>query len=846
VKPPAPNRFRFFLLGTAHTGVYAGSIMPRRAFLLCPLLLAASTAVFAAPTTLAGMFPLQWNGATGRLSLTIPDPEAQFLLLDTLREGVGANDLGLDRGQVGETRLVQWYRSGDKMLLIQPNLMYRSTSSNPDEQASVADSFARSVLWGFKILSEGSAGSVTPGSVTIDATDFFLHDIHGVAAQLVQSRQGPYHLDAQRSAIEPETLKDFPRNTEVESLLTFTDDSPQPPGKLIGTVTPDPRYVTVEEHVSLIALPPPGYRPRAFDPRAGYFPVSYRDYSAPLGEPMDKLFIIRHRLEKKDPGAKLSDPVQPIVYYVDRGAPEPIRSALIEGASWWSAAFEAAGFRNAFIVKELPEGADPEDIRYNIIDWVDRSTRGWSYGASVVDPRTGEILKGVVTLGSLRARQDFLIAEALLAPYKNPHATPEETKAEQAEALSMVLQRIRQLAAHETGHTLGLAHNFAASTIAPGTSVMDYPHPMITLDADGKPDVSHAYAVGVGAWDKAAIAYGYTQFPAGTDVQAALDTMIDEDVAHGLIYLTDEDARPLGSASPRAHLWDKGADPAAELTRLLAVRKAALARFGPDVIQPGAPMATLEEALVPLYLLHRYQTEAAAKEIGGLEYRYNMRGGPQQGPQMVPAAEQERALQAVLATLDPATLTLPENILQLIPPRPPGYPRTDEDFAGRTGLTFDAQGAVAEAANLTDSLLFEPTRATRLVQYHSRDASQPGLAAVLHQVMQATWYAPVPEGQQAETQRTVQTSVLTHLLALSASPEASPQARAVAAAQVMELKSSLVGRVSSDQPAVAAHCGEALRTIDAWQKNPNAFQFPKVLQAPPGQPIGSGDDAILY
>jgi hypothetical protein len=820
--------------------------MPPRNSLLCLLLLYAPVTLFAgAPTpsrgTLPGLFPLQWNGSTGRLLLTIPDPKAQFLLLDTLREGVGANDLGLDRGQVGETRLVEWYRSGNKMLLIAPNLMYRSTSANSDEQASVADSFARSTLWGFKIESEAS-----DGSVTVDATEFFLHDIHGVAAQLVQARQGAYHLDPQRSAVEPETLKNFPRNTEVESLLTFTDDSPEPPAKLIGTVTPDPHYVTVQEHFSLIALPPPGYQPRAFDPRSGYFPSGYRDYSAPLGEPMDKLFIIRHRLEKKDPGARLSDPIQPIVYYVDRGAPEPIRSALIEGASWWDAAFEAAGFRNAFIVKELPEGADPEDIRYNIIDWVDRSTRGWSYGASVVDPRTGEILKGVVTLGSLRARQDFLIAEALLAPYKTAHATAAETKAEQAEALSMVLQRIRQLAAHETGHTLGLAHNFAASTIAPGTSVMDYPHPMITLDADGKPDVTHAYTVGVGAWDKAAIAYGYTQFPTGTDVHAALNTMIDKGIAHGLVYLTDEDARPLGSASPRAHLWDNGADPAAELTRLLAVRRAALARFGPDVIQPGAPMATLEEALVPLYLLHRYQTEAAAKKIGGLEYRYNVRGGPQSGPILMPPAAQEKALKAVLSTLDPETLTLPENILQMIPPRPPGYSRTEEDFSGHTGLTFDAQGAVAAAANLTNSLLFEPTRATRLVQYHSRDAAQPGLADLLHQVMQATWYAPVPAGAMAETQRTVQTSVLAHLLALSVSQEASEQARAVAASQVMELKSRLAGQMYPDHPEVAAHCADALRTIDAWQKNPAAFQAPKVLEAPPGQPIGSGDNAIIY
>ena len=789
---------------------------------------------------LDGLFPINWDAKAGKLTLEISAFDKDFLLLDSLPAGVGFNDistrnavLGLDRGQLGQSRVVRFYRSGNKVLLIERNLAYRAVGDNPDAKIAVAQSFAESVVWGFKVDSEAD------GKVTVDATDFFLRDAHGVADTLKAAKQGTYKLDPARSAIAFEDAKNFPRNTEVEAVLTFTTDDARP-GAMIRSVTPDAHAVTVREHISLIALPEPGYTPRAYDPRAGYFPFSYRDATAPLGSPNDIHLITRHRLIKKDPSAAVSEPVQPIIYYVDRGAPEPIRSALVEGASWWAQAFEAAGFRNAFQVKVLPEGADPMDVRYNMIQWVHRSTRGWSYGEGVVDPRTGEIIKGQVTLGSLRARQDYLIAEALLAPYepgKDFHGKPDP------EIEQMVLARIRQLAAHEVGHTLGLAHNFAASAIAPGTSVMDYPHPIITLDASGRPDLSHAYTTGIGSWDKVAITYGYAQFKPGTDEHAQLDAGMRAATDRGFYFITDEDARPTGSAHPHAHLWDNGPDSAEELTRMLRVRAAALQRFGENAIQPGAPLSSLEDTLVPLYLLHRYQTEAAAKEIGGLEYRYYLRGDGQSSQKIVSGADQRKALAAVLATLDPQALTLPESLLAVLPPRPPGYGRTQESFPAQTGLTFDPQGAVAAAANLTASLLFDPERASRLVEYHSRDSSVPGLQDVIQATLEATWYAARLPGQAGETQFTVEHAVLRSLLALAANEEASPEAQEAAKAEVMLLKTWLAANKGvRSESAAGAHWQAALDTIEQFSKDPKKFVTTPALPTPPGQPIGDDED----
>jgi Met-zincin/Domain of unknown function (DUF5117) len=777
-----------------------------------------------------GFFPLYWEPKAGKLLLEIPSFDKDFLYLDQLPYGIGSNDLGLDRGQLGSGVVVHFMRSGNKVLLLQPNLAFRSSSSDPDERAAVQQSFAESVLFGFKVEAEEADGQ--GGHVLVDASDFFLQDPHGVAERLMQAKQGAYKLDPTRSAILPESTRNFPRNTEVEALLTFTSDAPS--GSYIADVTPNPHAVTVRERHSLIELPGPGYTPRAYNPNAGFFSAGYRDYSAPLGAPLDQLFIARHRLQKKDPSATMSDPIEPITYYVDRGAPEPIRTALVEGASWWNQAFEAAGYRNAFRVEVLPEGADPMDIRYNMIQWVHRYTRGWSYGEGVTDPRTGEIIKGQVTLGSLRGRQDFMIAQGLLDPYLDGAPLPTDNALR-----AMVLARLRQLAAHEVGHTLGLEHNFAASSLGQGTSVMDYPHPLITLDSNGKPDLSHAYAVGIGAWDKVAITYGYAEFPADKESADLAEVLLNAQ-KQGLYFVTDDDARPLGSAHPHAHLWDNGPDPAAELDRVLAVRAAALERFGLNAIPVGTPVSQLADVLVPLYLMHRYQTEAAAKEIGGLDYRYALRGDGQEVTAIVSPADQRKALAAVLRTLAPEMLTLPEPLLRLLPPVSPGYPRTRESFAAFTGLAFDPVAAAASAADLTLALLFDPQRASRLVEYHARDAGNPGLDEVLNSVLKATWQAPRASGLAAETQSAVESATLESLLGLAASNQASPEARAIARFTVTALKTQL--SAASPLPRERqAHRAAALARIAEFERDPAKFVPAPPVEAPPGMPIG-GDD----
>ncbi|MFA5668885.1 MAG: zinc-dependent metalloprotease [Balneolaceae bacterium] len=765
-----------------------------------------------------GYFDYYFDEDNDKLWLKVDKLNTEFLYANYLAAGVGSNDIGLDRSQQGGQRVVYFERRGPKLMMIQPNLDYIANSDNELEKKSVREAFASSILYGFKIEAEEG------GSYLIDLTPFLMQDAHNVTGRLQRSGEGSYKLDNSRSSLYKEGTFNFPKNTEFETMLTFTGNNP---GREVRSVVPDPTAITVRQHHSFVELPDANYTPREFDPRGGFFATSYQDYATPIGTPMTKRFINRHRLEKKNPEAAMSEAVKPIVYYLDNGTPEPVRTALLDGARWWNQAFEAAGYKDAFQVKVLPDDAHPLDIRYNVINWVHRSTRGWSYGGSVTDPRTGEIIKGNVLLGSLRVRQDYMIAQGLLAPF-------EDGNEPDPRMLDMALARIRQLSAHEVGHTLGIFHNFAAS-VSDDASVMDYPHPKVTIK-NGKLDISNAYKEGIGEWDKVTVAFGYQDFPKGVDEKAALNKILEDATANGLKFISDSDARPQGGAHPYAHLWEYGNDPLTQLQKMLDIRKIALKNFDESAIQFGTPMAELEDVLVPMYLFHRYQLEATVKLIGGLDYSYKIRGDNQALPKIVPAADQLKALDAMLETIKPEVLALPENLLNLIPPRPAGIASSRELFRGNTGPSLDALSIAQTAADLSISLILNPQRANRLVEYGARKEG-PGLSEVIDRLLSKTINTRGGSDYYGSIQQTVNFVVAINLIKLHASNQANPVTKAV----VYKKLTSISEMLSEREEAMAMQISVM---IESYLESPKEFETPRELPAPPGSPIGSGP--MLY
>ncbi|MEK7484312.1 MAG: zinc-dependent metalloprotease [Planctomycetota bacterium] len=772
----------------------------------------------------SGFFTFYWDTQKGQFWLEIEHWETEFLYVNYLATGVGPNELGLDRGQLSRTHLVKFVRTGPKVLLLQPNYTFRALNSNTEEQQAVEESFAPSVLWG------GTVEAEEEGRVLVDATSFYLQDIRDIVELFKLKNLGTYKLDPTRSTFYLPRTKNFPQNTEVEVLLTLTGTPTL--NSLVAGIVPTPEAISVRQHHSFVQLPDANYEPRPFDSRAGFFGFSFMDFSTPFEESITQRFILRHRLKKKNPQEALSEAVKPIVYYVDRGIPEPLRSAVIEGAQWWNQAFEKAGYKNAFKVELLPENADPHDIRYNMIQWAPRTSRGWSYGLSVIDPRTGEILKGHVILDALRARQDFLIASGIIPPYGENTAVLQQLK-------EMTLARIRQLSAHEVGHSLGLRHNFAAS-VNDRASVMDYPHPWIQMHHDESLDLSKAYAIGIGQWDSFAIAYGYQEFPSGGNSKKELQHLIQQRIDQGFHYITDTDAQ--SGTHPLAHLWDNGVNATDELLRLLKIRARILQEFSEKNLPPETPLCLLEEVFVPMYLLHRYQVEAAAKSLGGISYNYKIRGDSQPPAEIVHPQEQLRALEALFTTLKPEVLAISERILQLIPPRGDEYPRSGETFPNRTGLPLDAFSAIECAANHTLRFIFHPERAARLIEYHTRDVKNPGFDEVLNKLVGVTWKAPRATSRfHEEIQCIVERLVLDHLMAIVTDPKSSSQIQSTSWLILEELENWLEEQTRKTQSqSQKAHYLFSISRLQRFLKDPSEVTLPKPLEMPMGAPIGCG------
>jgi len=770
------------------------------------LLLVSLTAQHAAASD--GLLDLSVDAATGSVYLHLEQLPAEYLYVPALQSGAGSNDLGLDRGKLDRTRRVRFERYGHRVLLLEPNLAFRAETENAAERRAVTEAFAQSALAGFEIEKNGEGDRLT-----IDLSAFLLSDVTRISALVADLEQGEFEPDPDRSAIDTAGIRNFPENTLIPVLMTFKGTGA---GDFIRDVTPTPDSLTVRVTHQFVRIPDGGYQVREFHPRSGYFDLPYRNYAAPLTESIEKRLINRHRLE---PGETLR-------YYVDNGTPEPVRSALIEGASWWNEAFEAAGFTAGFRVDVLPEDVDPLDARFNVIQWVHRSTRGWSYGSSIADPLTGEIIKGHVSLGSLRVRQDQLIAEALTVPFTQPDE-------QSAAATEMALARLRQLSAHEVGHTLGIDHNFAAS-YSGDASVMDYPHPNLYLDGQGRVRLDRAYASGISPWDKLVVRYGYSQFEQGQE-KDGLRAILAEADQQGITFVTDRDARLPGSANPEAHLWDNGSDVLDRMQEILVIRETGLANFSTAVLRNGTPLFEMERRLVPVYLLHRYQLEAVAKLLGGLHYGYDLKDGRASRLEPVAADVQQRALNTMVSLLQPRRLALPVNLHYLVPPAANGYSRDREFFDGRTGQAFDHLAPVRAGADLVISELLQPQRLARLAEQQALNPGLPGISTVFDALIDVSWGGKTSgDGYLRQIRSETDWRILRGLMTLYADDSAADIVRE----QALSALISAADGLRSGERRGEAHATAMRREIIRFLERQPAEQPDAPNTVPPGSPIG--------
>ena len=768
---------------------------------------------FSQETDYEGFMNFSYNNDSGKIILEINKLDSEFMYINSLSRGVGNNDLGLDRGQLGNSRIVYFTRRGNKILLIQPNLRYVSNSSNYLENKAVKEAFARSVLFGFDIIEK------TKDSYKIDITSFLIRDAHGVSQRLRYSNSGSYTLNKSMSAIDLDRTKAFPKNIEFDVLLTFTGN---PSGNLVRSVTPTASNLTVNQHHSFVELPDNNYKKRKFDPRSGSNPFIVYDYSTPIDDKLEQRFIVRHRLNKKYPKQEISEPVEPIVYYIDNGTPEPVKSALIEGGNWWNQAFESAGYKDAFRIEVLPEDADPMDVRYNLIQWIHRSTRGWSYGASIVDPRTGEIIKGQVSLGSLRVRQDYMILSGLI---DNPNEIENKSLIKKTS-----LDRIRQLSAHEIGHTLGFAHNYISSANN-RSSVMDYPHPKIDI-VNGNINIDNAYSKNIGDWDKVSVRYAYTDFQENENEDVKLNDIIEEAVNKGLYFLSDSDSRPVGSANPFSHLWDNGEFPYKELDKLLKVRDLALKNIDLDNLVDGEPYDRIEDILVPVYMLHRYQIESAAKAIGGVDYLYFVKNKNNDKVKFVDSKLQKESLKSLLNVLNPKNLVLPTNLIQILSPRSFRNPRTRENFESNTGVTFDYINASSSIINHTLTFLMNPERINRIYQQNMFGENILMLDDYLTIISNSIFSNKRMSPYESSINKNTSSLFLDHLFLTFNNSNTNDLSKSVILSSIMNTKEKLSSNLNDYNRFL-------VNKINGFIDNPDKYIPVEKTKIPDGSPIGN-------
>jgi hypothetical protein len=780
-------------------------------FLLSFILI--SSFSFSQKTDYQGFMDFSYNDDSGKIILEIDNLDNEFLYINSLSRGVGNNDLGLDRGQLGNSRIVYFTKRGNKILLIQPNLKYISNSSNELENKAVEEAFARSVLFGFEIVEKST------DSYKIDLTPFLLNDAHGVSQRLRFSNSGSYSLNKSMSAVDLKRTKAFPDNIEFDVLLTFTGN---PSGSLVRSVTPTPSNLTVNQHHSFVKLPDDNYNKRKFDPRSGSNPFIVYDYSSPIDEKLEQRFIVRHRLNKKNPNDEMSEPVEPIIYYIDNGTPEPVKTALIEGGNWWNQAFESAGYKNAFRIEVLPEDADPMDVRYNLIQWIHRSTRGWSYGASIVDPRTGEIIKGQVSLGSLRVRQDYMILSGLV---DNPNDIQNKSLIKKTS-----LDRIRQLSAHEIGHTLGFAHNYISSA-NDRSSVMDYPHPKIDL-VDGKISIADAYSENIGDWDKVSVEYAYRDFPNTKNENNELDKIINDAQKNGLYFLSDSDSRPVGSANPFSHLWDNGELPFKELNKLLKVRDLALKNIDLDNLIDGEPYDRIEDILVPIYMLHRYQIEAAAKAIGGVDYLYFVKNNNNDKVKFVDSKLQKKSLESLLNVLKPENLVLPNNLIDILSPRSFRNPRTRENFVSNTGVTFDYINISSSLINHTFTFLLNPERINRINQQNIFGDDILTLENYLVEITKSIFDNKKLNTYEESVNKNTSSLYLDHLFMAFNNSSTNDLSKSIILASIMDTMKNLSTNPNNYNRFL-------INKINGFLSNPDQYKPIVKTKIPDGSPIGN-------